>query len=409
VDGASKPGTTTVNYESITTAEQLADYCRRLAACRWIAVDTEFVSEHTYRPELCLVQVNAEGCLAVVDPLEIGDLRPFWEVLADGSHETIVHAGRGELEFCLHAIDRLPARLFDVQVAAGLLGIEYPASYGTLIYKILGEKPQKHETRTDWRRRPLSKRQIQYAVDDVYHLPSMRDRLHGRLSELGRLAWLEEEMEALREDLRRSKSSERWRRVSGNASLDSRGLAVVHELWKWREAEARRRDQPARRVLRDDLIIELARRQTPDPERIRALRGMERGDLVRRLDDLSACIQRALALPEQQCPPRAPREATAQLSVLGQFVFAALGSLCRQSQLAPNLLGGPNDIRDWTNWRTNPGGSGTERSLVGHTPRLARGWRAEFVGRLLEDLLAGKLSVRVGDPTSDHPLVLEER
>jgi ribonuclease D len=398
--GTNNPSATIVNFESVTTREQLEAFCRPLAQCRWIALDTEFVSEHTYRPELCLVQVSAEGRLAVIDPLGIDDLRPFWEVLADGGHETIVHAGRGELGFCLEAIDRLPARLFDIQVAAGLVGMEYPAGYGTLIAKILGESPQKHETRTDWRRRPLSTRQVRYAVEDVYHLPAIRDRIHEKLAELGRLGWLDEEMETLRHQIRQAVSGERWRRVSGSAGLSPRGLAIVRELWNWREAEARRRDQPVRRVLRDDLIIELARRQTADVQRIRALRGMERGDLARRLDQLAACIQRALVLPEAECPQRGSREPASQLSVLGQFLFAALGSLCRQSQLAPNLVGGPNDIRDWINGRTTPGGPRKG-------PQLASGWRAEFVGRLFEDLLAGKLSVRVGDPASDHPLLLE--
>ncbi|MGA2259317.1 MAG: hypothetical protein ABSG53_31980 [Thermoguttaceae bacterium] len=136
-------------------------------------------------------------------------------------------------------------------------------------------------------------------------------------------------------------------------------------------------------------------------KRIRAVRGLERGDLLRKIDDIAACIQRALALPAEECPSRAPREATPQLSVLGQFLFAALGSVCRQAHLAPNLVGGPNDIRDWIAWRL----AGTEKSR--RRPKLASGWRAEFVGRLFDDLLSGKTSVRIGDPESESPLILE--
>jgi ribonuclease D len=172
-------------------------------------------------------------------------------------------------------------------------------------------------------------------------------------------------------------------------------------LWKWREEEARRRNQPARRVLRDDLIVELAKRQTADVKRIRAVRGMERGDLARKLDQLAQCIERALALPVEQCPPRHPRQSTPQLSVLGQFLFAALGSVCREAHLAPNLVGGPNDIRDWIAWRL--AGAGPAR----RAPKLASGWRAEFVGRLFDDLLSGKTAIRIGDPAAEHPLVLE--
>ena len=392
-----------MDYQDIATAGQLSDFCRYLAECDSIAIDTEFVSEHSYRPELCLVQVSAGGQLAVIDPQTVGDLRPFWESLADGNHETIVHAGRGELEFCLQYAGRLPRRLFDVQIAAGLVGIEYPAGFGTLTSRILGVSSPKHETRTDWRRRPLSKRQVEYAVEDAYYLPPLRDKLHARLTELGRFEWLQDEMEALREEIVRSMSNERWRRVSGNSGLDQRSLAIVRELWKWRETEAQRRNQPARRVLRDDLIIELAKRQTADPRRIGALRGMERGDLARRAGDLAASIQRALSMPEEQCPPRTPRESTPQFAVLGQLLFAALGSICRQSQLAPNLVGGPSDIRDWIAGHLSTGPENRR------PPQLACGWRAEFVGRLFEDLLDGKIALRIVDPKSDHPLALENQ
>jgi ribonuclease D len=392
-----------VQYQDITTAEQLRHYCRNLAHAKTIAFDTEFVSEHTYRPVLCLIQVAADGDLAVIDPLAVGDVAPFWEAVAAPGHETIVHAGRGEVEFCLLAIGRPPAQLFDVQLAAGLSGAEYPAGLGTLITKFLGLSSPKHETRTDWQRRPLSKRQIEYALGDVLHLQPLRNEIHARLQELGRLSWIEEDMAAWLDNLERSISHERWRRVSGNTGLDARGLAIVRELFHWREAEAERRNQPARRILRDDLIVELARRGSADPSRIEAVRGMERGDLRRRVNEMAAAVQRGLDLPETDCPPRARREQTPELSVLGQFLFAAMGSICREAHLAPNLVGTPNDLREWIHYRM-----GRSHGKPGSSPQLARGWRAQFIGRLFDDLLAGKLSIRVVNPKSDHPLAFEE-
>ena len=148
-----------MSYQQITTAGQLAEFTARLASAETIAFDTEFVSEDTYRSDLCLIQVAADGELAVIDPLAAGDVSSFWKVIASGSHETIVHAGREELVFCLTATGRRPTRLFDIQIAAGLVGLEYPAGYGALLGKVLGERPQKGETRTDWRRRPLSRQQ----------------------------------------------------------------------------------------------------------------------------------------------------------------------------------------------------------------------------------------------------------
>lgn len=393
-----------MNYLDINTDEQLRSYCRKLTDAKTIAFDTEFVSEHTYRPVLCLIQIEADGELAVIDPIAIGDMTPFWEAIATPGHETIVHAGRGEVEFCMLAIGRPPAQLIDVQVAAALAGSEYPAGLGNLIARFLGQTPPKHETRTDWRRRPLSKRQVEYALNDARYLPPLRNTILAKLQELGRLEWLDEEMAAWQKAIDHALSHERWRRVSGYAGIDARGLAIIRELFHWRDAEAQRRDQPARRILRDDLIVELARRGSADPNRIRAVRGLERGDLQRRLEEIAAAIQRGLDLPETECPPRAPRQQVPELSVLGQFLFAALGSICREAQLAPNLVGTPNDIRDWIAYRTGRG-----RSKPGSVPQLAQGWRETFVGRLFEDLLSGKLSIRVADPKSDHPLAFEER
>jgi ribonuclease D len=237
-------------------------------------------------------------------------------------------------------------------------------------------------------------------LDDVRYLPRLAEKLKSRLARLGRSGWLEEEMRSWLGEVEQAFHQERWRRVSGNSGLDRRTLALVRELWRWREAEAQRRNCPVRRVLRDDLIIELAKRQTADVKRIQAVRGLERGDLSRQIPKMAACIQRALKLPEEECPPLSHREPAPQLSVLGQFLFAALGSLCRQAQLAPSLVGTPNDIRDLINHRTGHGGSES-------APRLARGWRAGIVGQLFEDLLAGRKSVRIADATSDSPLVFE--
>jgi ribonuclease D len=244
------------------------------------------------------------------------------------------------------------------------------------------------------------------------------------------------------EEIQRAVSEERWRRISGVSALSGRSLSIARELYHWREVEACRRNQPARRVLRDDLIIELARRQSADTRQIRAVRGLERNDLAKRLDELAASVQRALDLPEVQWPARIPRDQMPQLSVVGQFLFVALGSLCRQAQLAPNLVGGPNDIRELVAHRlssrragaavsaagSQPGGEDAAESTAEtpptstaeapaappvregrgrRTPRLARGWREQFLGHFFDDLLAGKTTVRIGDPTSDQPLVFQ--
>lgn len=387
------------DYAWITTEQELQQYCHDLGNADVIGFDTEFVSEDTYRPQLCLVQVAAGGQLAVIDPLAVKDLTPFWNVLAEPGHETIVHAGREELLFCIGATGRRPNNLFDLQIAAGLVGYEYPAGYGSLMSRLLGEKLHKGETRTDWRRRPLSVQQLEYALDDVRYLQAMRDKLHARLDKLGRTSWMTDEVAAWQDDVESSLSRERWRRVSGISGLSTRSLAIVRELWRWREEESERRDQPTRRVLRDDLIVELAKRRNADPKHMRAIRGLERGDLVRAMPRLADAIARALALPDEECPKPPPRNASDQFSVLGQFISSALGSICRAANLAPSIVGTASDVRDLIAYRLNVAGA-----QFNEPPVLAHGWRAEVVGHIIDDLLTAKLAIRIGDPFADEPL-----
>lgn len=391
-----------MNQQIITSPGEFSAFCRRLAGAASIAFDTEFVSEDTYRPQLCLVQVACEDELVAIDPLAVGDLTEFWQVLASPGHETIVHAGREELNFCLAAVKKPPASLFDVQIAAGLIGLEYPAGYGNLIYKLLGETPRKGETRTDWRRRPLSDKQIDYALEDVRHLHPLRNKLRGRLEELERLAWLAAEMAAFEEEVVNARSRERWRKVTGSSSLSSRSQAIVRELWLWRESEAERRNCPVRRVLRDDLIVEMAKRRSADPKQIRAVRGMERGDLQRHVPALSKAIAQALETPDERCPATVRRDASPQLAMLGQFLSSALSSICRAAEVAPSLVGTPNDVRDLIAYQL-----GEYDGPPGEKPALAEGWRAEVVGQLLDDLLDGKVSIRIRDPRSEQPLAFE--
>jgi ribonuclease D len=393
-----------VQYELITTGEHLERYCRSLADSPIVAFDTEFVSEDSYQPELCLVQLAAEGRLAIVDPLEIQELAPLWQLLTQPGRETLVHAGREEFRFCLRLGGRRPHRWFDVQIAAGLIGLEYPASYGNLAGRLLGKNLSKDETRTDWRRRPLTERQLQYALQDVADLEAIRGVLHARLAKLGRLGWLDDELAAWQVELEDFESGERWQRIGGLAGLSPRGLAVVRELWRWRDGEAQRRDCPSRRVLRDDLVVELAKRQTADVKRIRAVRGMERGDLQRYLPKIAEAIERALKLKEHEWPRLDRKPTRPQLNLLGQFLSTALGSICRSAEVAPSLAGTAQDVRDLIAYRLKLGGF-----EPGEVPLLARGWRAEVVGQVIDHLLAGDLAIRIADPLADEPLAFERR
>lgn len=391
-----------MDYEWIRTAEELTAYCGAIAAAPRVCFDTEFVSEHTYRPELCLVQAAVGDRLTLIDPLAIGDVRPFWEVIGHADVQGVVHAGREEFRFCHQAIGRRPANLFDVQLAAGLVGLEYPAALRTLLSRLLKKNLKKGETRTDWRKRPLTEGQTRYALLDVVHLDALRSTLLDKLVKLDRLAWFEEEMDSWQDAVEEAELRRRWRKVSGISGLSARQLAIVRELYLWREREAERRNSPPKRVLRDDLIVELARRQTDSPKQIQALRGMDRRDLRPLLPALAEAIQAALALPDEELPRSNRRDLPPQLGVLSQFLATAVGNVCRQQEVAPSLVCSTQGIRDLIAFRL---GYGDEDE--GPPKLLTTGWRKEIVGSLVEDMLDGRLALRVSDPHGAEPLSFE--
>lgn len=388
-----------MSHDTILTDADLASLCEKLSGSKRIGFDTEFVSEDTFRPELCLVQViGDDGVPAVIDPQRVEDMTPFWRLLAEGEHETIVHAAREELNFCHTAIGREPSRVFDTQLAAGLCSAEYPAAYSSVVQRFLGKRPAKGEQRTDWRRRPLSDAQIDYALEDVRYLFALHDKIVQRLEKHDRMEWLAAETEAFLAEVRDARSRQRWRKVSGIGSLPLRGLAIVREVWMWRQAEAERRDLPPRRVLRDDLIVELAKKKTAREDKIRSIRGMLHGQLKKAIPDIAAAVQRGLDAPtdDLQGPRRKPPPP--QLNLLGQFLAPAITSLCNRAELAASLACTATDIRELISYRLGFAGASEE------PPALAHGWRAELIGNLIDDLLAGKKSIRITDPNSPQPL-----
>lgn len=390
-------------YDLITTSSQLAALVERLAGHSHVAFDTEFVSEHTYRSQLCLIQVAAPDTLAVIDTLKVPELDPFWRLLTEPGRTTVVHAGREEMGFILHAIKARPSSLFDVQVASGLVDHDYPAGYASIVRRFLNLPTNKGETRTDWRQRPLTPAQLEYALDDVRHLEQLWRKLDGKLAASGRTDWMRDEMQAWQNDVEESFIRKRWRRVSGLSGLSRRELAIARELWHWRDGVAESRDMPPKRVLRDDLLVELCKRKSADERQISAIRGMQRSDLRHILGGLSEAIRRGLELPEEECPGgerhRAPPP---QLAMLGQFLATAVAGVCRQMHLAPALVGTASDMRDLLAYKLGYFDEEDDRP-----PLLATGWRADVVGALVDDLLAGRASLRIGDVRSHDPLVID--
>ncbi|MCH2114847.1 MAG: HRDC domain-containing protein [Pirellulales bacterium] len=388
---------------TITDTSELALLCKRLESAPFIGIDTEFVSEDTFYPELCLIQVATHDDCAAIDTLAIEDVTPFWKMLCTGDHVTILHAGREELNFIHRSIQAVPKRLFDVQIAAGFCSHDYPSAYGSVVSRFLGHQPAKGEQRTDWRKRPLTHAQINYALEDVRYLLPLQKRLTALLDEHGRRAWFEDEMMVWQNEVVSALGRRDWRRTSGIGRLGPRNLAIVRELWNWRYEEARRRNYPQKRLLRDDLIVELAKRKVDNPEQIMAIRGMERSSVRRKADELAECVRRGLAAPPEYAP-RSPRKSMpSQLSLVGQFLAPALGTICHRAEIAASMVGTASDVRELI---AHHMGYGQDRD--GCPPVLATGWRAELVGNLIYDLLDGKKSIRIVDVKQADPLRFED-
>ena len=394
-----------MTHRLITEQHDFEEFCRHIREAGLVAFDTEFVSEDTYRPELCLLQFATKEQCAAADPLQLHDLASWWEIMADEQTEVIVHGGQAEIRFCLTSSGKPPRKLADVQLAEGLRSRSYPLAYSALVSRVLGVRVHTKETRTEWRRRPLSDKQIEYALDDVRHILEIWQRQRMSLKSLGRLEWAEAEFQRLIAEAEAELSRPGWERLPGIHKLTSREMAVARELCAWRIQVAGARNQPVRRMLRDDLIIELARRHPLTEKDLMATRDMQRSNYRRVVPELLRCIERGLAVPESELPTIPDGDSADRRGdehVVGQLLGLALANRCAEINVARPLVATSADLRHLVRWHV----FGEKDGLP---PRLTEGWRAQVCGELLEAVLDGKIAIRVADPESDHPLIFEGR
>lgn len=387
-------------FDYISDARQLVRFCEQSRGAPFLGFDTEFVSENRFRPQLCLVQVAAGDRLAILDALAIKDLSPFWELVVSGVGTTIVHAAREEFLFCFRATGSRPCNLFDLQLVGGFVGMDYPAAYTTLVQTLLGHSLSKGETRTDWRKRPLSREQIRYALQDVEYLIAMHALMDQQLRELGRVDWYREELNTWLGELEATETTSQWRRLPGISKFPRLALAIVRQLYEWREGEARLQDRSPRRILPDDLLAEIAKRGEGNLARLKDIRGLQQRVSDRYLVPIAQQVQRALELPDHDWPTKLPAQHSVSLGLLGQFLGTSLNLVCVDLQIAPALVASANDVRNIAAAKLGLLRGDSEK------PALT-GWRAEVVGRLVDDVINGKVAMRVADPHSSQPLRLE--
>ena len=380
-----KPGPALPDPVLVTTTPDLVALCARLRQEPWITIDTEFMRERTYYPELCVVQLASGTDVAIVDAQAPGiDLAALGALLADTGVMKVFHAARQDVEIFLEMFGAVPKPLFDTQIAAMVAGFGDQVGYDALVQALTGGTIDKAHRFSDWSARPLSPSQVAYAAADVTHLRTVYERLQVQLAKDGRAEWVAQEMAALDEPgTYRADPETMWERLRPKTS-NRRMLGLLRATAAWREREAQRVNIPRQRLLKDESLLEIAATAPTTAEALARVRGITRGFAENRSGlGLLAALQEAAALPEDALPaaprgkdgPRASPALVALLKVL-------LAAKCEQHHVAPKLLASSEDL-DRLASEPNP-----------DVPAL-QGWRREMFGADALALKAGQITLGV--------------
>ncbi|MFO0697939.1 MAG: ribonuclease D [Nitrospira sp.] len=380
----------------VTSADALGELCQQLRESPRLALDTEFVGEDSFVPKLELIQVATEQTAAIIDFPAVsseGGLDEFWELVCDERIQKVVHAGRQDLDLLAVHAGQIPKPFFDTQIAAAMVGFGPQVAYANLVQRVHGRRLDKAHTFTNWSARPLSDDQLAYALEDVTFLLAIHDHLHSKLSKLGRLPWVHEEFARLEGAVgeTRREPQERYQRIRGWDQLKPKSAAILRELAAWREGEAKRRNVPRSRVVRDEVLLQLARHPPRHQDELRKVRGLHGSEIDRNGESILATIQAALALPPSAWPVLSKeRKPEPELNGLVELLQAIVKARALQEEIAPTILATTADLQELVDAKIN-------RSTL-DLP-LLKGWRRILVGDLLLGALDGKLAFIV-DPTS---------
>ena len=369
----------------ISESASLAGFCQRLAEADYVTVDTEFMRVKTYWPQLCLVQLAGPDDAAVVDALAEGlDLAPLLDLMADPKVLKVFHAARQDIEIFHRLSGAVPAPLFDTQIAAMVCGFGDAVGYETLVAKLVKARIDKSMRFTDWSHRPLSDKQLDYALSDVTHLRTAYDKLSRRIERTGRSSWLDEEMGGLTAPGTYAQDpKEAWRRLKTKSS-SPRFYAVLREVTAWRESEAQSRDVPRNRVLRDDILLDIAAHGPQSEEELARTRGLARNSRSPRTrEGILAAVARGLAMPDDQCPlPPQTKPLPRGLKPVVDLLKVLLQAKCEEFDVARKLVANSNDLEQI---------AADDRAEV---PALS-GWRRQVFGDDALALKHGKVALAI--------------
>ncbi len=372
------------SLQPITTTSELAAVCGRMASHPFVTVDTEFLRETTYYPLLCVAQMASPEEAVVIDALAPGiDLAPFFELMANEQVMKVFHAARQDIEIVWHRARLIPHPIFDTQVAAMVLGYGDSISYDQLVQRITGDALDKSHRFTDWTRRPLSEAQLSYAVSDVTHLRDAYLALVADLERRGRVDWVQEEMEVLTSaDTYRMDPDNAWARLKTRVRKPKE-LAVLIEVAAWREREAQARDVPRSRILKDDVIGDIAVQAPTTIEKLRSLRSLPKGFERSRFGEaIVAAVERGLARDQKSLPRPERFHPSANGAAVVELLKVLLRMISESHHVAAKVIATVDDL---------------ERIAAddgADVPALT-GWRRELFGEKALALKHGELALAI--------------
>lgn len=370
----------------IQTQDQLNTLCAALSTCPYLTIDTEFLRDKTYFSKLCLLQMAGPGVdAAAIDPLLPGlDWEPVRALMANENVLKVFHAARQDLEIFYHLYKVLPTPIYDTQVAAMVCGFGDQVAYNALVRELTGHELEKNAQFTDWSRRPLSPKQIRYALDDVVYLREVYEKLHARLVKQGREQWVFEEMSILNSPRTyQNPPEESWKRIKVRSDK-SDVLMVLKALAAWREEQAVARDIPRSRILKDETIADIAMYKPRDEDSLLQIRSLPsdiaRGKIGKHVLEI---VNAALDSPRENWPKMPRREAfpkNAQGTL--EMLKMLLRINCAEEDVAAKLVADSDDLEAIAT-ESNP-----------DVPAM-HGWRFEMFGKDALDLKAGKIALRL--------------
>ena len=381
------------DYNYIDSDEMLAQFCAGLAAASYCVIDTEFVRESTYYPELALIQIAGGDQLACIDPLAISDFTPLAELLVKDNLLKVFHSSSQDLEILYQKFDQVPTPVFDTQLAAAVLGYNQQISYADLVQQITGVVLEKKHTRANWMRRPLSQDELDYAMDDVRYLLTVYEALNEKLESTRRYGWMEKDLRAMSDPANyQVEMAQLWKRLKGVQKLKGEKLQIASELAQWREELAQRQNRPRRWIVKDEVIVEIARQKPADIEALSRIRDLSDKTVNRHGDKLLQMVAHAARVDASLWPQHDKlKNLDKQQLALGDCLMALCRVIADQNQIALATLATRKDIDNLL--------------LNQKSSRLTQGWRFAMAGEQLLEFIHGQSSISV----DQQRLVLDSR